>query len=64
MHRNNSSNGTGKPFCAPFTGRLIVRKIQCTGGMNARRSECCCVMQQIGIQTLSHPKGGRRLARV
>ena len=26
MHRNNSSNGTGKPFCAPFTGRLIVRK--------------------------------------
>ena len=54
MHRNNSSNGTGKPSCAPFTGRLIVRKIQCTGGMDARRSECCCVMQQIGIQTLSH----------
>lgn len=57
MHRNNSSNGTGKPSCAPFTGRLIVRRIQCTGGMDARRSECCCVMQQIGIQTLSHPKG-------
>lgn len=47
-----------------FTGRSIVREIQCAGGKDARRSECCCVMQQIGIQTLSHLKRSRRLARV
>lgn len=32
MYRNNSNNGTGKPSCAPFIGRSIVRKIQCAGG--------------------------------
>ena len=38
-------------------GRSIVRKIQCVGGKDARRSECFSVMLKIGIQDLSHPKG-------
>ena len=45
-------------------GRSIVRAIQCAGGKDARRSEGPSVMLGIGIQDLSHPKGGRRLARI
>ena len=46
----------GNPLALP-TGRSIVRKIQCAGGKDARRSECFSVMLRIGIQDLSHPKG-------
>lgn len=47
----------GNPFVVP-SGRPIVRKIQCVGGKDARKSECFSVMMKIGIQDLSHPKGG------
>ena len=53
----------GNPLALP-SGRSIVRKIQCAGGKDARRSEGFSVMLKIGIQDLSHPKGGRRLARI
>lgn len=46
----------GNPHALP-SGRSIVRKIQCAGGKDARRSECFSAMLKIGIQDLSHPKG-------
>ena len=38
----------GNPLALP-SGRSIVRKIQCAGGKDARRSECPSVMLGIGI---------------
>lgn len=46
----------GNPLALP-SGRSIVRKIQCAGGKDARRSEGFSVMLKIGIQDSSHPKG-------
>ena len=46
----------GNPLTLP-SGRSIVRKIQCAGGKEARRSEGFSVMLKIGTQDLPHPKG-------
>lgn len=46
----------GNPLALP-SGRSIVRKIQCAGGKEARRSEGFSVMLKIGTQDLPHPKG-------
>ena len=57
MHVTIQMTELGNPHAPPTRlGRSIVRKTQCAGGEDARKSEGCCVMQQIEIQDLSRSK--------